>query len=124
MPFLTLEDPNAKIRGSRDPLGAQPIWSAFARHVVTNLTSAANSVRGFSTLLLGRYYGELLIDEGRVPREDALDVALRMEQLAAYARYVGHEVEGDIRGIDRVKRFVDEHDGRPFIEVGVRGRIL
>ena len=33
--FLTLEDPNAKIKGSRDPLGAQPIWAAFGRHVVT-----------------------------------------------------------------------------------------
>ena len=31
-PFLTLEDPNAKIKGSRDPLGVQPIWAAFGRH--------------------------------------------------------------------------------------------
>ena len=27
--FLTLEDPNAKIKGSRDPLGAQPLWASF-----------------------------------------------------------------------------------------------
>ena len=26
MPFLTLEDPNAKIKGSRDALGILPIW--------------------------------------------------------------------------------------------------
>ena len=45
--FLTLEDPNAKIKGSWDPLGAQPIWAAFGRHVVTNLTMQTNSARGF-----------------------------------------------------------------------------
>ena len=44
--FLTLEDPNAKIKGSRDPLGAQPIWASFGRHVVTNLTMQTNSARG------------------------------------------------------------------------------
>ena len=101
MPFLTLEDPNAKIQGSRDPLGVQPIWSSFARHVVTNVTAAASSVRGFSILLLGRYYAGQLIEAGRVPSEAALDVVLRMEQLGAYARHVGHGVEGDIRGSGR-----------------------
>jgi hypothetical protein len=92
--------------------------------VVTNVTGSANSVRGFSILLLGRYYGARLIEEGRVPREEALDVALRMEQLGAYARYVGHEVADDIRGIERVKAYLDEHGGRPYIETGRRGRIL
>ncbi len=37
MPFLTLEDPNAKIKGSRDALGTTPIWAAFARHIISNL---------------------------------------------------------------------------------------
>jgi hypothetical protein len=124
MPFLTLEDPNAKIKGSRDPLGAQPIWSRFARHVVTNVTGAANSVRGFTILLLGRYYAARLIESGAVPKEEALDVVLRMEQLGAYARHVGHGVDGDIRGIERVKSLLQEHRGRPYIETGQRGRIL
>jgi hypothetical protein len=124
MPFLTLEDPNAKIKGSRDPLGAQPIWNRFARHVVTNVTGAANSVRGFTILLLGRYYASRLIESGAVPKEQALDVVLRMEQIGAYARHVGHGVDGDIRGIERVKALLQEHQGRPYIEVGQRGRIL
>jgi hypothetical protein len=124
MPFLTLEDPNAKIKGSRDPLGAQPVWSRFARHVVTNVTGAANSVRGFTILLLGRYYADRLIESGAVPKEQALDVVLRMEQLGAYARHVGHGVDGDIRGIERVKALLQEHQGRPYIEPGQRGRIL
>lgn len=124
MPFLTLEDPNAKIKGSRDPLGVQPVWSKFARHFVTNITGAANSVRGFTILLLGRYYAARLIEAGRVPKEQALDVVLRMEQLGAYARHVGHGVDGDIRGIERVKGLLQEHQGRPYIEPGPRGRIL
>ena len=42
VPFLTLEDPNAKIKGSRDPLDVQPIWSAFVRNrsgFYTNITT-------------------------------------------------------------------------------------
>src|SRR5262249_35264320 len=48
LPFLTLEDPNAKIKGSRDPLGVQPIWASFARHFISNLITQTNSVRGFT----------------------------------------------------------------------------
>jgi hypothetical protein len=81
MPFLTLEDPNAKIKGSRDPLGAVPVWAAFGRHVVTNLTTPSTAVRGFTTLLLGRYFAELLVEEGAISREESLNVCLRMEQL-------------------------------------------
>jgi len=124
MPFLTLEDPNAKIKGSRDPLGAQPIWSHFARHFVTNVTGSANSVRGFTLLLLGRYFADRLVSSGDAQTEDTLDIALRMEQIGAYARHVGHGVDADIRGIERVKVLLQEHQGRPFIETGPRGRIL
>ena len=36
--FLTLEDPRAKVQGSRDPLGTQPAWYWFGRRLVGNLT--------------------------------------------------------------------------------------
>ncbi|MCP5150368.1 MAG: hypothetical protein H6982_06395 [Chromatiales bacterium] len=122
--FLTLEDPNAKIKGSRDSLGLQPIWARFARHVVSNLTMQTTSVRGFTTLLLGRYFGARLIEEGRVPPEAALDVFLRMEQLAAYARHVAHGVQGEIRGVERVRAHLQEQRGRVHIEADRRGYIL
>jgi len=124
MPFLTLEDPNAKVRGSRDPLGTVPIWSAFARHVVTNITSVSSSVRGFTTLLLGRYFAARLIEDGTLPAEEALNVVLRTEQAAAYARHVAHSVEDDIRGIERVKRFLAEGRGKVTIQADRRGLIL
>ena len=124
MPFLTLEDPNAKIKGSRDPLGVQPIWSAFGRHVVTNLTTQSTSVRGFTVLLLGRYFAADLVDRGMAAREDALDVFLRMEQIGAYVRHVAHGVEGEIRGIERVRRFVGEQNEKVAIAADRRGLIL
>lgn len=122
--FLTLEDPNAKLKGSRDPLGTQPIWAAFGRRVVSNLTTQTSSVRGFTILLLGRYFGAHLIDEGRLPREAALDVVLRMEQIGAYVRHAAHKVEGDIRGIERVRAFLEEKESRVDIQSDRRGYIL
>lgn len=120
--FLTLEDPRAKIQGSRDPLGVQPIWSGFGRHLVSNLTTVSNSVRGFTVLLLGRYFAEQLIRDGRAEEHDALPIFLRTEQLCAYARFVVHQAE-DTRGIERVRKFLNE--GRSVcIEDGPEGWIL
>ena len=124
MPFITLEDPNAKIKGSRDPLGVQPIWSAFGRHIVTNLTTQSTSIRGFTILLLGRCLAADLLDRGMATREDVLDIFLRMEQVGAYVRHVAHGVKGEIRGIERVQRFVDEQRGNVIIAADRRGMIL
>lgn len=101
--FLTLEDPNAKIKGSRDPLGIQPIWAVFGRHVVANLTMQTDSTRGFTILLFGRYLTEWLVEEGRLGSESALDAFLRFEQIGAYVREAAHRAGGDIRGIERVR---------------------
>lgn len=124
MAFLTLEDPNAKIKGSRDPLGVQPVWAAFGRHVVTNLTTQSTSVRGFTILLLGRYFAARLIEDGTVSQEEALNVFLRMEQIGAYIRHVAHKLEGDIRGIERVMTFLEEGRGKVNIQSDRKGMIL
>ena len=122
--FFTLEDPNAKIKGSRDPLGAQPIWTAFGRHVVTNLTTQTNSTRGFTILLLGRYLAEQAIEDGRIGRELALDAFLRFEQIGAYVRHAAHGVGGEIRGIERVRSRLREHRGLVPIAADPDGYIL
>ena len=113
--FLTLEDPNAKVKGYRDPLGAQPIWAKFGRHLVTNLTTQTTSVRGFTILLLGRYFAQQLFENGAIQTEDALDVFLRTEQIGAYVRRVAYNVESGIRGIDRVKRNLSEGGTVPIV---------
>jgi len=124
MAFLTLEDPNAKIKGSRDPLGMQPIWVSFARHLISNLTTQTTSVRGFTVFILSRYFANLLVEDRTLSREKVVDAFLRTEQLGAYARYVKHNVQEDIRGIERVKASVHDNKGKVYIEPNKRGMIL
>lgn len=124
VPFFTDEDPNARIKGSRDPLGIMPVWAGFGRHVVGNLTTQSTSVRGFTIVLLGRWLGERLVERGELPREEALDVFLRMEQVGAYVRCAAHGVEGEIRGIERVKGNLHEYGGQPYIGTESRALIL
>ena len=121
--FLTLEDPRAKIQGSRDPLGVQPVWSRFGRHVVTNLTTVTTAVRGFTTLLLGRYYGERFVAAGDVQEHEVLSVFLRMEQIAGYARLIGEGEDPESPGLQDLAAQVEnadeeEQEGRPH-EQGV-----
>jgi hypothetical protein len=100
-PFLTDIDPQAAVKGSRDPLGLQTIWARLGRHVVGNLTTVSTSVRDFTTLVLGYYFAERVANEGG--GDGDLAVFLRWEQLAAYAR---GEINGDwkFRGVERVKK--------------------
>lgn len=111
--FLTELDPRAKIKGSRDPLGLQPIWTRFGRAVVGNLTTVTNSLRSFTTLLLGLHFADESIARGKADEEDRVDLFLKFEQLAAYSRYAHNDVDperGRILGITRVKRRADEAD--------------
>ena len=68
MPFLTDIDSRAAIKGSRDPLGAQAIWTLLGRHVVGELTTNTTSVRDFVILLLGYGFVEKLDEAGRGKR--------------------------------------------------------
>ncbi len=63
VPFLTDLDPQAAVKGSRDPLGLQTIWARLGRHVVGNLTTVSTSVRGFTTVVLGYYFAERVANE-------------------------------------------------------------
>ncbi len=79
IPFLTDIDSRAAIKGSRDPLGVQPIWTKLGRHVVGNLTTVSTSVRDFTTLLLGYYFAERVAESGG--GDSDLAVFLKWEQL-------------------------------------------
>ena len=122
--FLTLEDPYARIHGSRDPLGVQTVWASFGRHVVTNLTTVTTSIRGFTVLLLGRLLTEKMIEKGTAGEQDALSIFLRTEQIGSYARHRAHGVDDDIRGIERVKRFLEENGSSVPIQDDITGMIL
>lgn len=110
--FLTAVDTERlDIRGSRDPLGLVPIWGDFGRKVVENLTTASNSARGFTTLLLGLYFADR-VSGGRDDR-DAVRLAafLKFEQLAGFARFVVNKDAG-MRGITQIKRRLGDGEGR------------
>ncbi len=82
-PFLTDLDSRAAVKGSRDPLGIQQIWTRLGRAVVGNLTTVSSSVRDFTTLLVGYYFTERLAE--KLGSGSELNVFLKWEQLAAYA---------------------------------------
>ena len=63
MPFLTELDSRAAVKGSRDSLGLQAIWTRLGRHVVGNFTTVSDSVRDFTVVLLGFHFS----DYGRIP---------------------------------------------------------
>jgi hypothetical protein len=104
-PFLTDLDSRAAIKGSRDPLGVQSIWTRMGRHVVGNLTTVTKSLRDFTTMLLGYYFAERVADEGG----EAGDLAtfLKWEQLAAYARGVVNN-DWTFRGTERAQKNLNE----------------
>jgi hypothetical protein len=105
VPFLTDLDPQAAIKGSRDPLGIQPIWTRLGRRVVGNLTTVSTSVRDFTTTILGYYFAERVANE----EDGASDLAvfLQWEQLAAYARG-GINKDWEFRGTERAKKNFNE----------------
>ena len=99
MPFLTDLDSRAAVKGSRDPLGIQPIWTRLGRHVIGNLTTQSTSVRDFGTLLLGYHFAEVLTSLGAPADEniktfftDTKDALIApASPLRAYVGYVGSD---------------------------------
>lgn len=106
-PFLTDFDKRADIKGSRDPLGVQSIWTRMGRRVVGNLTTVSTSVRDFTVTMLGYYFAERVAEE--TDSSDDLNVFLRWEQLAAYARGGGNN-DWVFRGTERTKKNWDAAD--------------
>jgi hypothetical protein len=77
----------------------------MGRHVVGNLTTVSNSVRDFTTLLLGYYFAERIEDKQGPGTE--LATFLKWEQLAAYARAAANK-DYAFRGTDRVRKNLSE----------------
>lgn len=119
-PFLTDLDSRAAIKGSRDPLGIQSIWTRFGRHVVGNLSTVSNSVRDFTILILGYHFAEQVAETAGPGSE--LETFLKWEQLASYAR---SSVNGDwaFRGTERVHQNMASGD-HVWISKSVSDQIL
>lgn len=96
--FLTDLDPNLRVKGFRDPLGAQSVWSGCGRLVVGNLTTQTSALDDFRVLLIGAWLMDRATELG-VPDTNAFVV---WEQLASYARAHSRNV-GGFRGVTRVR---------------------
>jgi hypothetical protein len=105
MPFLTDLDSRAAVKGSRDPLGIQQIWTRLGRHVVGNLTTVSTSVRDYATLLLGYHFAEEVADD--VGPGSELATFMKWEQFAAYCRAHCNE-DFVFRGTEKVQRTLSE----------------
>ncbi len=114
-PFLTEIDTRAAVKGSRDPLGVQAIWTRLGRHVVGNVTTVSTSVRDFTVTMLGYYFAERAAEEGNADGD--LGVFLRWEQLAAYARGGGN-TDWEFRGTDRTRKAWGPEPGPTRIRLG------
>ena len=90
-PFLTDLDPQAAIKGSRDPLGIQPIWTRMGRHVVGNLTTVSTSVRDFTTTILGYYFAERVANEEAGGSDLAAFLEVGTTGLVRPRRYPNHD---------------------------------
>jgi hypothetical protein len=110
-PFFTALDPDARLKGSRDPLGLELLWTALGRTVVGNLTTVTRSVRQFGTLLFGFYFANKAVEAMVDGQEQFLPAFLRFEQLTAYARYGEKNARSDVRGIRAVTRNISEANG-------------
>ncbi|MEU2169571.1 hypothetical protein ACH47V_26310 [Micromonospora chersina] len=96
--FLTDLDPRARVKGSRDGLGAQAVWSATGRPLIGNLTTVTDSLAGFTTLLVGLRLAELAsADE----LDNPTNAFLVWEQMAAYVRHAVHGHRGFF-GLQRI----------------------
>ncbi|MFW5916048.1 MAG: hypothetical protein ACOCTM_01105, partial [Bacteroidota bacterium] len=56
MYYFTALDPNFRIKGSRDPLGFQSIWSAKGRKVVAYLSTVSQNLRDFMILAYATHF--------------------------------------------------------------------
>ncbi len=125
VPFLTEVDPDMRLKGSVDPLGLEQVWVYFGRRVVSNLTTVTTSLRGFTTVMLGLYLAEKLVDDLGRDEAERLEVFLGAEVLAAFSREVVYEAAaGRVLGRLRVRRRLQERRPRVRLMGARRERIL
>ena len=95
--FLTEQDPNYRIKGSRDPLGFQPIWQSLGRTVIKYLSTVSGNIKDFQILAYAWYfYGD------RDPK-GFLPFFYKFEQVYGFAR--GEYIKNDaFNGIDFVRK--------------------
>lgn len=108
--FFTELAPDARIQGSRDPLGILPVWSRLGRGLIRNVTTVSGDLRGWTTLLImAGLYGEL-VETGAIDAQDTAAL-YRAEQLVAFSRISCNPNAAEVRGSTRLKALLARADG-------------
>jgi len=95
--FITEQDPNFRIKGSRDPLGFQSIWQKLGRNVIKYLSTVSINIKDFQVLSYAWYFYE-----ERDPK-NFLSFFYKFEQACGFARGIYMPEEG-FNGIDFVRK--------------------
>jgi len=95
--FSALDD-RARPKGSRDPLGAEAIWSFMGRKIVGNLTTVTGSLDNFMVALLCCEFANSADNDA-----DVQERYLRFEQLSAYLKLCVRPTNDGILGITRAR---------------------
>ena len=83
MYFITEQDPDYTVKGSRDPLGFQVIWQEAGRKLIPFLSTVSNNIKDFQILCIGY----ALKKDMNIQDKDFEPFFIRFEQLMAYTRF-------------------------------------
>lgn len=119
MYFITEQDPNYSIKGSRDPLGFQVVWQAAGRKLIPYLSTVSGSIKDFQILCLAyALKKELKIDDKQFE-----PFFLRFEQMMAYTRYKNYPNEG-FNGVDKVRKLMSGNLASVRISSAIADQLL
>lgn len=120
MYFLTLQDPNYLVKGSRDPLGFQVLWQDAGRELIPHLSTVSGNIRDFQVMALADYCRQVF----RINDRDYLPFFLCFEQLMAYTRFIESKGYDGFNGIDKVRRVMSGNDKQLSLSLNSRDQLL
>ena len=119
MYFITEQDPNYSIKGSRDPLGFQVIWQAAGRKLIPHLSTVSGSIKDFQILCLAYALKKELKIEDKLFEP----FFLRFEQMMAYTRFKSYPKEG-FNGVDKVRKMMSGNPASVRISSAIADQLL
>ena len=119
MYFITEQDPNYSIKGSRDPLGFQVVWQAAGRKLIPYLSTVSGSIKDFQILCLAY----ALKKELKIEDKQFEPFFLRFEQMMAYTRYKSYPKEG-FNGVDKVRKLMSGNPASVRISSAIADQLL
>lgn len=88
---FTAVDPDHKMKGSRDPLGFQKIWSDTGRQLIKHLSTVSSNIHDFQ---IWCYANNFYLQNPVNQKTDFIEYFLKAEQAFAYARYFINKEKG------------------------------